>query len=235
MAYTALKLINNAYYLSGIVARQLQTVSGQQVADGLDLLNDLLSIKTANNRLIPYYQLLTISEVIGQEGYFIPNLIGTSSVTFNIGTVRYAMYPQGRKDYFGQPRVDGIQSLSFSYHVERGLGGATIYVYFLPAAAYPLNIVGKFGLSQVANTGVDLSLTYDRFYIAYLKYALAEYICEDNNIAFQEGSAQKLREYEGMITDISPYDFTMQKISTLQAQGGYTWAQVNLGGGWTPI
>src|ERR1700679_2338430 len=110
MAYTALELITNAYYLSGIVSRQLQTVSGQQISDGLYLLNALLAVKTADKRLIPYYT--TYSQ----------NLIEIETMSFNLNNVRYAMNNVPRRKYFGQPRVNNIDTLPFSWHMERALG-----------------------------------------------------------------------------------------------------------------
>ena len=91
MAYTALQLINRAYYLSQIVARDLQVVSGSQVEDGLYLLNALLDVKGSDLRLIPYFQYYPLTAVANQEKYFVPNLLYVDSMTFNIGPVRYSM------------------------------------------------------------------------------------------------------------------------------------------------
>jgi hypothetical protein len=234
MAYTARDLITKSYYLSGIVARNLQTVSGGQLSDGLDLLNDLLAVKTADQRLIPYYREQAITAVIGQEKYFVTDLIAVETFTFNIGSVRYSTTPATRKQYFGTGRVDTIQSLPYNWHIERKLGGADLYIYFLPNTAYPMKIWGKFGLTAVATENVDLSLTYDRFYRVYLKYALAEYICAEYNIVFQPQSAQKLKELENELIYISPNDLTIQKFSTLQSDTGINYADVNLGRGWRP-
>ena len=55
MAYTARMLITRAYYLSQIVSRQLQEVSGEQIEDGLFLLNALLQFKSTDLREIPYF------------------------------------------------------------------------------------------------------------------------------------------------------------------------------------
>ena len=66
MAYTAAELVNRAWYLSGIVGRNLETVSGQQATDGLFLLNTLLSFKATDLRLIPYYKRYQFSMVAGQ-------------------------------------------------------------------------------------------------------------------------------------------------------------------------
>jgi hypothetical protein len=234
MAYTARMLITNAYYLSGVVSRSFQTVTGEQLNDGLNLLNALLAVKTIDQRLIPYYRELAVTAVIGQEKYFIQNLIAVETFTFNIGSVRYSMLPIMRKKYFGTGRVDNIQSLPYNWHVERERGGASLYIYFLPNTAYPMKIWGKFGIVNVASENEDLSLVYDAFYIEYLRYALAEYICAEYNITFQPQSAQKLKELEYTLIDLSPKDFSITKFSTLQSDTGINYADVNIGRGWRP-
>jgi len=54
MVYTARKLITKAYYLSQVISRSLQTVTAEQVTDGLELLNALIDFKRSDLRLIPY-------------------------------------------------------------------------------------------------------------------------------------------------------------------------------------
>jgi hypothetical protein len=214
MAYTVLKLITNAYNLSGIVSRRFQTVSGAQLSTGLDLLNDLLAIKTADNRLIPYYSSYTLTTVAGQETYTIPNLILAETLTFVLqGVVRYPVLQQGRKMFYGSPRVNGIRSLPFNGHIERAKGGATLSLYFLPDAAYPVTVWGKFSLASVT-INQDLEATMDRFLIVYLRYLLANAICQDQNKPFL--SLEQLEEYEEQLTDLSPPDMSVTKMSTLQ-------------------
>lgn len=232
MTYTVTKLITQAYYKTGIVRRQLQTLTGQQLSDGLDLLNDVLAVKSADTRLIPYYSTYDFDGVIGEEKYSIPKLLSIDSMVFFINDVRYSMQPYNRRQYFSTPRVDGISSLPYSYHMERKKGGADVYVYFTPVQAYPFKIIGKFGLLE-ASLNEDLSLTYDRFYITYLVYALANYICEDYTITFPPESANKLRELEETLEDIAPLDLTVAKMSTLQQRTTFNYGQANLGRGWT--
>ena len=232
MAYTVTQLITNAYYLSGIASRELQTVSGDQIFDGLNLLNLFLGVKSAQTRLIPYYTQYNFVAVPNQEQYFIPNLIEVETFTFNIGPVRYSMQPVSRRPYFGAGRIDNIASLPFNWHLERSLGGSSLYVYFLPSSDFPMIIHGKFGLLEV-ELGQDLELVYDKFYIDYLRYGLAEYICNDYGINFPQQGYTRLKELEAIISDVSPPDLTLSKISSLGNEQAITWAQVNLGKGWT--
>src|ERR1700691_3293831 len=179
MAYTAAQLITNSWYLSGIISRDLQTVPGSYMSDGLSLLNAVLAIKTANTRLIPYYQFYDTTAVVGQEVYFIPNLLQAETLTFTLGVIRYQVVPKSRKIYFGSGRVNNIQSLMSMSRFERTLGGSNLYLYFLPNSPYPLQIFGKFGLTEITSLSTDLETVYDDYYIEYLRYALAEYMCSE--------------------------------------------------------
>lgn len=234
MAYTALQLITKSYYLSQIVSRGLQTVSGEQITDGLDLLNSLLAFKGSDVRLIPYFRRDSFPTIAGTEEYFRPNLLAIDAITFNLGDVRFPMQEMTRKDYFNSPRVDNISSLPFSYRAERELGGMRLYLYFQPGAVYTVKLSGKFGFDEVTLT-TDLSLTYDTFYIEYLRYALAEYICSDWGATFPDQSMQKFKEIQDKIMDVSPPDLSIQKSSYFgDRRGGLDWQYINLGVGYVP-
>lgn len=233
MPYLARELINRAFYLSQVVSRELETVSGQQVSDGLVWLNALLSLKSAYSRLIPYYQQYEFNATPTVEEYFVPNLVQPETLTFNIGPVRYSTMPAGRKAYFGAGRVDNINSLPFNWHFERVLGGSNIFLYFVPDSAYPIKIWGKFGFDNVT-LDQDLLETFDEYYIDYLRYRLALRICSEYGIPFQPQAMEELAELEQAMTDVSPPDLTLTKYSSLQGDGGINWADVNLGRGWRP-
>lgn len=232
MAYTTLQLINFAYYESGIVARGFETVTGQQANDGLIFLNDLIADKTVENGLIPYYEEYNFNAVVGQEKYFIEDLISIDTFVFYIDTVRYQTENRARREYFGTSRADNIQSLPGSWHMERCFQGANLYIYFKPNLAFPLTIWGQFRLQQVA-INQDLSLTLDRFYINYLKYDLAVRLCAEYNQSVPPGTAKALAKYEDDISKKSgPMDLRLTKLSSLQRRGGINYGQVNLGHGW---
>lgn len=233
MAYTVTELITRAFYLSQVISRELEQVSGQQLEDGLLWLNALLSLKSAHSRLIPYYNEYEFDAVVGQEKYFVPNLVQPETLTFNIGPVRYSTMPVSRRPYFGAGRVDNITSLPFNWHFERLLGGSDVYLYFVPDNTYPIKIWGKFGFDNVA-FGEDLLLTYDEYYIDYLRYRLALRICSEYGIPMQPQAMDELTELEEAITDVSPPDLTLTKVSSLQGDTGINWGDINIGRGWRP-
>lgn len=234
MAYTALKLITKSWYLSQIVARRLQTVNGDQIADGLDLLNALLDIKLASEqRLIPYYTQYNANFVANQEMYFIPGLAIADTLTFNLDNIRYSMLPQSRKRYFGTARANNITSLPYNYRFERCKGGTNLFVYFKPQANYSFEIWGKFGLTDVTLT-TDLSAVYDLFFIEYLRYALSDYMCSEYGRPFLPRSAQILASYKKELANVSPPDLSISKASNLTRTTGLNWADINIGHQWRP-
>lgn len=150
MAYTAQTLITRAWYLSGIVARNLQVPTGDQITDGLFLLNAMLDFKQIETDLIPYWTYIEMPLVGGQEYYFLPNVAAVESATFNIGVVRYPMQDTNRRTYFGTSRVDNITTLPFNWNYNRGENGGTLSMYFLPQANYPLKMMVKLFLNDVS-------------------------------------------------------------------------------------
>lgn len=227
------ELISRAWYLSGIVARELETVSAAKITEGLALLNELLSLQGINGTYIPYYTLYEFNSVPSQEKYFVPGLIEPATVTFNLNQIRFSLINKGRNQWFGESRVDNINSLPYSSHFERALNGMDLYLYFLPNAIYPIKIFGKFKLSKVALND-DLETLIDDFYIAYLRYSLANKMCEEYGLSVEPNVTNQLRILQNKIANLSPKDFSLKKISTLQSNGGMNWAWVNLGTGWWP-
>lgn len=233
MSYTARHLISRSWYLSGIVARRLQSVTGDQATDGLFLLNALLDWKQVQIDLIPYWTYYQFPAIVNQETYFIENLFAVETLTFNIGTVRYPTDFRNRSSYFGSGRVDDVSSLPSQWYFNRSLGGGTIYLYFKPAGAYPIKIMGKFGLTNV-DLDTDLLTVYDPSYLEYLRYALAQYMCSEYGIIFNPQSEKIFRSIERTLMDVSPPDVTVRKASMLTQGSGVNFGDVNIGLGWRP-
>ena len=238
MSYTALEVITGAYYTSGIVARDFQTVDGSQVNDGLNVLNDILEFKAVEFDMVPYVTQYGFNTIPNQETYFIPNLIQISTMSFFLAQVRYAMLQVPRDEYWGCSRANNISSLPFTYNVERayvnGVSGANVSMYFFPNQVYLMQIEGIFGLTQ-CDLYQDLSLVYDRFYITYLKYSLAKRLCVEYNYDVPAGVAGLLSDYENTISKRSQQlDLRNTCISTLSSNSALSYAQINLSPGWSP-
>lgn len=248
MAYLAQTLITRSWFLSGIVARGAQTPTGDQITDGLQMLNDLLNFKQIETDLIPYWTYIEMPLIGGQEYYFLPNVADVELTTFNIDVVRYPMDSVNRRAYFGSSRVDNINTLPFGWNYNRGEGGGTLSLYFLPQSNYPLKMMVKLFLSDVTlqtdltNISASLPYTflqtknagYDTSYIEYLRYALARYMCSEYGVEFNPQSEKIFRSMERTLMYVSPPDLTMVKTSILVESIGYNYGDINIGHGWRP-
>ncbi len=235
MAYSVNKLITNAFYLSKVRSKDFQTVGGDDITVGLDLLNEILSETSINTKMIPYYKQYTTAAVIGQELYFIPYLVEPFSLTFNDTTVRYATTQLSRREYHSTTRIDGVIALPFNVSFERTIGGCNMYVQFLPADTYPFKIWGKFALSALTMGDLpdDLLTTYDLFYIRYLRYLLAQEICNYYGVPFNLELKAVSDRIAANLNDMNPIDLTTRKLDLYDDKNSINWAQVNLGKGFT--
>jgi hypothetical protein len=248
MPYLAQDLITRSWFLSGIVARNLQIPTGDQIYDGLQMLNDLLNFKQIETDLIPYWTYIELPLVANQEYYFLPYVAAIESATFNIDVVRYPMDYVSRRNYYGSSRVDNISTLPFSWNYNRALGGGNMALYFKPESNYPMKMMVKLFLVDVtlttdltniseivpytfvnsANQGLDTA------YIEYLRYALAQYFCSEYGVLFNPESEKILTSYKRKLMYESPPDLSSIKTSILTECQGLNYGDINLGKGWRP-
>ncbi len=248
MPYTAEELITRSWFLSGIVGRNLQVPTGDQIYDGLQMLNDLLNFKQIEIDLIPYWTYIELPLTPGEEFYFLPYVAAIESATFNIDVVRYPMDSVTRRNYYGSSRVDNISTLPFSWNYNRALGGGNMALYFKPDSAYPMKMMVKLFLVDVELqtdlTDVSQSVPYtfinssnqglDTSYIEYLRYALARYMCSEYGVSFSPESEKILISYQRKLMYIGPPDLSSIKSSVLTEFPGFNWGDVNIGRGWRP-
>ncbi len=234
MAYLASNLITDSYYLSGIVSRDFETPTGAQISDGLLRLNEVIADRTLDEGSIPYTDKYTMTATPGTSEYFIQDLIDIETFTFYINSVRYQTTNQQRQDFFGSFRPTNIQSLPWTWHMERMLNGAKLFLYFTPDVAYPLEIWGSFRLAEVT-LFQDLSLTLDRFYTNFMQCLLAERLCLYNSYNVPGNVKLQLDKYYKWIdNNTNVMDLRQQKLSSLGGGQAINWAVANLSGGWMP-
>lgn len=234
MAFLTSNLITDAYYLSSIVSRDFETVTGDQTSDGLRMLNQLIADRTIDNSTIPYTDKLSMNAVNGQSEYFIQNLVDLEVFVFYINGLRFQTVNQQRKEFFGSFRETNINSLPFNWHVERLLNGAKLYLYFVPDQNFPLELWGKFRLLSVT-LFQDLSLTLDAFYTNFLTYLLADRLCQYNSFKVPQDVAMQLKKYYRWISNsTNVMDLRTRKFSSLSGGGTINYAIANLSGGWLP-
>lgn len=233
MPYLVRQLITNSWYLSGVVAKEEQTVTGSQLDEGLELLNFLLAMKTSDKQLIPYYTFDEFNATPGISSYFIENLIHVETLTFNNGSVRFSSQQVMMDSFWGDPRVDNINSLPVTWNFQRQNDGGTISFYFFPDQNYPIKFWGKYSF-QTVTLDQDLRLIMEMDYINYLRYALSDYIAEQNQLDLSPNTNQKLIQFESQIKNKAPLDLTMNKISVFSKNNGVNYGDINIGKGYRP-
>lgn len=235
MAYNVQKLVTNSFYLSTVRSRTFQTVSAADVADGVDMLNEILAFQSINKRLVPFYSRKDdLVLQIGVEKYFLENVIEIDTFTFNLdGDVRYPSQVVDRTKYFSNGRPNNVQALPFIWHQERVLNGTDLYVYFLPNQEYTTNLTVKYGLTQVTQF-TDLLDYYEMGYIRYLRYKLAQAICQDYGVEFAQDSVKVLESLEHDLQWVSAPDLTLNVMNTMGGEYCFDWQTANLTNGWRP-
>jgi hypothetical protein len=226
-----LELITKAYYLSGVSSRGYQVISDEQIADGLDILNDILAEKSMTTACIPYYSHTTFNAIPGQSIYDIPGLVDITQFTFNIENVRYSMISDSQQKFFGDARVDNIKNLPFHYYAERQLVGMRLYLYFTPNQDYEMNITGKYELQELALFD-NISLILNRFYISYLKYYLAKRLCDFNGRSYPPNLESTYIGLNAQISNMFGVDLSVVK-NSMFTRDSFNWGQINIGLGWT--
>lgn len=234
MTYLVSELISDAYYTSSIVSREFETPTGSQMSDGLKLLNDVISDRTIDSGTIPYTTTYSFNAVAGTSDYYLPNWIDIEIFVFYINSIRFQTINQQREQFFGSTRAVNIETLPFNWHFERGFGGGTLSLYFIPDVNYPLEIRGTMRLLSVTEFQ-DISLSIDQFYRNFLKYLLADRLCQFNSFKVPQDVSNQLNKYFQWIKNKSNVmDLTTKKLSTLGGVGAINYGVVNLSGGWLP-
>lgn len=209
MTYTVTELITSAWNLTGIVASQAETVSGNQLSTGLNHLNDFLAIQSTESRMIPYNRVYSFECKANWDEFLIDNLLKVDVLTIK-GNGDYPLQSLARKAFFSQPCQHYSPSQPRAYHIEPDRGGSILFLSPAPDKSYQFRLVGKFGLAEV-DYNDDLSKVYDRCYLLYLRYGLGDYLCDLYNHPFS--GKGKLSELESKLRDYSPLDLTIEKVS----------------------
>ena len=232
---TAIELVTDSLYLSGVSSLEFDVPDDTQITVGLRLLNGILSQTSVDASRIPYSRSYDFNAAIGEQRYPIDGLIRVETLTFFLpGNVRFDMKQDGTYRFWGTCRVEDIQSLPYHYYVQRRVGGCDILLYFLPDQAYPMQAFGKFALTKVAIND-DLDTNYDGFYQEWLKYKLSDRLGQQYNIQLSENVRRDLQQLTTEINEVTGYDLTLRKIPlTSRKDAQANWAFINYGRGWTP-
>jgi hypothetical protein len=228
MTYPSLELITESYYVSGIVAEEFETPIGSQITRGLKLLNEVLARKRIDDATLPYYTQHDFVLEAGVETTFIENLTECELLTYKMGDFIYSMYNQSRRPYWGSPRPTNVETLPTYFTTDRVKGGMNISVRFSPQEDYTASLWGLFALNSVT-LHQDLSIIFDEYYIAYIKYDLARLLCIQNSRPIPMDVLTEYHYYDKLIRNRSAnIDLKNVCISTIGAKMTIGWGQINI-------
>ena len=220
---TTQELIKDAYILSGVVAAEYEDLGSGKLSKGLEILNELIDYKTGVQTLNPYivqYD-LNVGPGLGINGsseqYFIPNLNEPDTATFQLGQVRFKLWPLPSKVYLGESRVNNLASLPSYVYFRRTKGGAYIFLYPFPNKVYPATVWGNFRVSSLDFFEV-LEDIFEKYFIRYLRYALAKDLGEYWAISLPSNVLKKIDMMEKDLDKVSPIDLTANVIPTLNSR-----------------
>ena len=238
MAVTVTDLITNSYYKSALVALDYTPLTDSQLDQGLMAFNEVLGRVLIDPAIVPYWATYTFTMVIGQETYFVPNLIDIETFVFFIDTVRYSIGKENFRNYWGSPKATDIETLPLIYSIKRTKGGSDVSVTPDPNSAYPAEIKGSFGLNGVDSSDLltDLTTIYDQYYITYLTALTAQLLCVQYGTEVPSQLRGHLLQYDTLIRKRSqPLDLTNTVISTFGGAYQPDYAQANIGLGYTTV
>lgn len=227
------EVINRAYYLSGYAARKFETVDGEDITDGLNYFNEVVEEKAIGGNLIPYFTHDTFNSVVGQEVYFVENLVSCVVLTFNIDTVRFTLQKVDTQRYFNIMRANNITSLPYEYYVERQDGGSNIYLYFLPSDIWEFQITGIYKLTT-DDLDTELNSTLDMFYQNYILWSSARKIAMYNSVPWTPDKEKEYLKYETMIESMRTKDMTLKKLSPFVKSTNINYAMAYFKTAWFP-
>lgn len=238
------ELVNELWFLSGIVSDQYEIPTARQSKSGLRFINTILGEKSMDGNGIVYVTHTTIPLVTGQELYNIPGLITLEELSFQLDTnLRWPTRVKSRSEYFSNIRVDDITTLPLTYHYERAKGGGNIYLYPKPDQSYTLNITGKFENPTNLKLDDDILTSFDDYYVSYLRYEGARRACNNDGTPYNPENQRILQELRSKIEVTPGIDTTMKRRPRRGAANvdGYSQAFVaasatafNLYTGWEP-
>jgi hypothetical protein len=228
MAKVALEVITDAFGLSQIYGEDFENLTDTQIRKGLQALSYVVSEKTYDDSNNPYYEKISFSMDYAQPSKFIDNLIGVSTLTFNLDSVRYAVSELTREEFDGSFRANQVYTLPLTYFMERAKGGGNIYVYPFPNQTYEFDLWGKFSLTSVTSLYQDLSLSFDDTYIDYLTFLTARRLCLTYSFEIPNTVTEEINRKEAIMSDsVGTLDTKAAIVPTACRPAVINYAQVN--------
>lgn len=248
MAYPIRQLIIEAYYLSGLVSRETETVSGEELEEGRHYLNIILSNNTINGERIIYSQSTKGTLNISSNTIYVPKLFCVQTITLYNGNIRYPLTRLDRDQFYGTSSIHALESIPVYYHEELSIlpldltenqptEGMRINVYPCANTNYEYVIHGKFGFDEIKpeNLSDDALKLWAYYYINYLTLSLAKRLNATTDIAFPVATQELLKSVEQELCSKNTKDYSMKIMNPFGFnESSSCFPLVNLGTGYIP-
>lgn len=206
--YTVRQLVSESYYLTNIVARDNEVVSGTQSALGLLLLNTIIDFSRTDKQIIPFWENKSYSTATGVSKYYIKNLSSIENITYLNGSEIIPLRMLNSSEYYDSTLSTNNTGDTGAYYAERLSGGTNIILVNTPASDSTMYIHGKFACIELEFTS-NLLDYFELGYIEYLTYKLADSICIRNNIETPVNILKSISDYRAIISSSSVANLTM--------------------------
>lgn len=177
---TAYDLVKHAYRLIGMNSPD-EALTGGEIAEGIDLLNDLLDSFQGAELLIPYLDEVSFNLTPNEDTYIFsatnPNAVGSrriAGLTYVQITIGEAVYPINiisQSEYYTRTRYLSNVTIPRYVILRNKAIDSTIVFYPIPKEPYSCKVIAKFALENL-EPHITIT-TLPPYYYRFLKYALA--------------------------------------------------------------
>ena len=232
------QLINNSLYLIGELATN-ETPDAYMLATGLELINELINLFSADSIYIPFLSTISFNMVEGQATYTIGNGITNDIIADRIVDLSFANYTvpssgQGiiyplniitKSQYYGIVRLTPLQTRPGFIFLDKQDVRSEVTLYPAPDQPYPCQLRVKKMVDQL--TEHELLTELPPFYYGFMKYALARrfisYYPSGNWPASAEDTYQ---DYYNTVKNAVETDVTIRPSAILNRPKPFWWQNI---------
>jgi len=201
-------IIDRAYRIIGVRSKD-QALSGDDVGQGLYILNQMLDHYSADSQLIAYYDVIEFPLVVGQESYTISDqlvadvtnkrLVYLKYVNLIDNQYRYPVRVENDTMFYRFTRDETVTRRPSIVFLQQEIGQSRITFIEAPDKTYTCVVKGKFILAHLELSTIitQVPIAYHR----YLEYALANELRASRSGA--EWSDISERNFQDAITNLT--------------------------------
>lgn len=236
--FTVNQLINHSLYLVGELATN-ETPDAYMLSTGLELINELVNLFSADSIYIPFLTSVNFTMVAGQSTYTIGNDAGNDIVSDRIVDLSFANYTvpsagQGiiyplkiitKAEYYGVIRLTPLQTRPGFIFLNKQDTFSEITLYPAPDQPYPCLIQVKSMVDRL--TEHELMTELPPFYYGFMKYALGRrwrsYYPSSN---WNDTAEQTYQDYYAVIKNAVETDVTIRPSAILDRPRPFWWQNI---------